>query len=129
LRVADRHQRQWRLFGRSWSASRTTTNDSATAGNVGEYVESVIVTGSSTALTTATAKTVTSISLTAGDWDVDTVVHFNPAGTTTITALIGGLSLTDEHPRPDGRKMGAKSHGLIHARHRSASDPRSALSF
>ncbi|MET3907100.1 hypothetical protein ABID59_001431 [Bradyrhizobium sp. S3.3.6] len=71
----------------------TATNDNASAGNIGEYVESVITSGSAVALTTATAKTVTSISLTAGDWDVDGVVGFLPANTTSVTLFAGCLSL------------------------------------
>jgi hypothetical protein len=45
----------------------TTTNDSATAGNIGEYVSA---TATSSNLTTASIANVTSVSLTAGDWDV-----------------------------------------------------------
>lgn len=32
------------------------------------------------------------LSLTAGDWDVTGVVHFNPASTTSITAVVAGTS-------------------------------------
>jgi len=70
------------------------TNDSAQAGDIGEYVESVITSGSAVTLTTATAKTVTSISLTAGDWDVDGSVALVLAGTTNITDLRASLSTT-----------------------------------
>src|SRR4029077_4886616 len=48
----------------------TATNDNATAGNVGEYIESVIPAGAAIAITSATNTNLTSISLTAGDWDV-----------------------------------------------------------
>jgi hypothetical protein len=64
-------------------------------GGVGEYFESVVPFGSAVALTTATAKTVTSISLTAGDWDVDCNVAFLPATSTSITALYAGISLAN----------------------------------
>lgn len=67
---------------------------SAAAGEIGEYVESVIASGSATALTTATAKTVTSISLTAGDWDVDCIGYFIYGVSTSVTGQIIGLSLT-----------------------------------
>ena len=73
----------------------TTTNDSAAAGSVGEYVESIVLTGAATSLTTATAKTVTSISLTAGDWDVSGFIGFNTGGTTTTTVIAGGISTTN----------------------------------
>lgn len=61
----------------------TTTNDNAGAGKVGEFISSTIASGSATSLVTATAKNVTTISLTAGDWDVFGNVTFLAAGTTT----------------------------------------------
>jgi len=74
--------------------SGETSNGNATAGKIGEYIESVIASGSAVALVTATAKTVTSISLTAGDWDVDAVVYHLPAATTSYTRYVGSLSTT-----------------------------------
>jgi len=59
----------------------TTTNDSAATGKVGEYIESVITSGSAVALTSATSKTITSISLTAGDWDLGGEVFLSTANT------------------------------------------------
>lgn len=47
----------------------TTTNNSAAAGSFGEYVTATQATPQS--MTTATITNITSISLTAGDWDVD----------------------------------------------------------
>lgn len=46
------------------------------------------------ALVTATVKNVTGVSLTAGDWECGGGVDFDPAGTTTITALIGAVNTT-----------------------------------
>lgn len=74
----------------------TTTNDNAAAGNIGEYVEATLVSGSATALTTGTAKTIVSISLTAGDWDVSGTVYFSPAATTSITLFKAGISTTTD---------------------------------
>ncbi len=55
----------------------TTTNDNAANGDVGEYVEASVTSGSGgISLTTGNAKTVTSISLTAGDWDVTSLISF-----------------------------------------------------
>lgn len=67
---------------------------SATAGNIGEYVSASVVTGSAIALTTTTSANITSISLTAGDWDVSSMVYFNPGATTSITQLISSQSQT-----------------------------------
>lgn len=61
----------------------TTTNDNAAAGKVGEYVSASVVQGSAVVLTTATPKTVTSISLTAGDWDVTGIGSLTGASTGT----------------------------------------------
>ena len=72
----------------------TATNDNATAGNIGEVITSNIAVGSAVALTSGTAANVTSISLTAGDWDVSGWVSTNPAGTTTTTIFAAGISTT-----------------------------------
>lgn len=72
----------------------TTTNDSAAAGSVGELISSNIPSGSATALVSGTPKTVTSIVLTPGDWDVSGTVGILPAGTTTSTGQAGGINLT-----------------------------------
>lgn len=69
----------------------TNTNDAAAAGYVGEYVSS---TYSGTSVSNNTTADMTSISLTAGDWDVHGSVSFSPAATTNITRLQGGVSAT-----------------------------------
>ncbi len=73
----------------------TTTNDNTDAGNVGEYVESIVLIGSAVSLVSATAKTVTSIDLDAGDWDCWGEVFFTGGGTTRFTELAGGISVTN----------------------------------
>lgn len=72
-----------------------TGTGSATAGNVGQYVESVVTSGSAVALTSSAPKTVTSISLTAGDWDVTALGYVLPAATTSITQTVTSVSGTD----------------------------------
>lgn len=72
----------------------TTTNDSATAGNNGEYVSSTIASGSAVALTTATPANITSISLTAGDWDVWVNARFTGGATTTVSRIITSFGTT-----------------------------------
>lgn len=61
------------------------------AGFVGQVVEQSIAVGSAVALTTATPLTVTSISLTAGNWVLYAQIDFNLAAATT-TILQGGPS-------------------------------------
>lgn len=72
----------------------TNTNDSATAGNIGEFVQSSIAFGSAVALTTNVAANITSISLTAGDWVVWGNVVTAPAGGTTTTLVEGSITTT-----------------------------------
>ena len=73
----------------------TTTNDNAAAGSVGEEVESVITLASGgVSLTNAASANVTSISLTAGDWDVWGNVGFSGNGTTTVVYTYGWISST-----------------------------------
>lgn len=48
----------------------TTTNDSAAAGSVGEYKETVVLVANMTAISSDVATNITSVSLTAGDWIV-----------------------------------------------------------
>ena len=74
------------------SINGTNTNDSAAATYVGEYVESEILVGSAVSLTTNTQTNVTSISLTAGDWDVWGNSVFTGAGGTVVTAAIAGIN-------------------------------------
>jgi hypothetical protein len=70
------------------------TTGSATAGNVGEYIESSIATGSAVSLSSGTGANVTSISLTAGDWDVSVNGAFNLAASTSITQTLVCMSAT-----------------------------------
>ena len=65
----------------------TTTNNSVNAGGVGEYIESVNTNGT---INTASISDITSISLTAGDWDVTAFI--NSAGTSTNNNIRLGIS-------------------------------------
>lgn len=74
--------------------SGTATNDSAAVGKVGEFITATVATASAVSLTSTTAANVTSVSLTAGDWDVTWVVDFKPGATTSVTLMAGSISLT-----------------------------------
>jgi hypothetical protein len=79
----------------------TATNDNATAGNIGQYVESNILLASSvTGFVTGTPKNVTSISLPAGDWDVTGNVASNPTGGAVQSSFIAWIS-TSSATLPD----------------------------
>lgn len=70
----------------------TTTNNNANAGSVGEFITATVATPGS-ALTTATPLTIASIALTAGDWDVRSVLDFLYTAA-TVTDIRGGPSPT-----------------------------------
>ena len=69
----------------------TTTNDSTTAGNVGEVITSTV---SAVAISDVTLTNITSLSLTAGDWDVSGNISYVPAASTTIAQINGSISTT-----------------------------------
>jgi hypothetical protein len=71
----------------------TATNDNATTGNVGESVDGAVVTGSAVSLVTGTPKTVVSIPVPAGDWEIDCNAYFNAGGTTVVTSMTVSISL------------------------------------
>lgn len=73
----------------------TATNNNTNAGNVGEYVESVISSASAISLSSGIPLTITSISLTAGDWDVCGVIDFITAASTSVTQVGTSVSLTN----------------------------------
>ena len=72
----------------------TTTNDSASAGKVGEVISSYITVSNQVSLTNGIASNITSISLTAGDWDVSGSIWIAAASGTTMSAILGGISQT-----------------------------------
>lgn len=72
----------------------TGAADNAAAGNIGEYSESEVLVGSAVSLTTATPANVTSLSLTAGDWDVWATVAFSLNAATTLSLIAGGINTT-----------------------------------
>lgn len=71
----------------------TSTNDAAAAGKVGEVISSTVAV-SAVSLSTGTPANITSISLTAGDWDVYGLIDFHPNVLTTASYLQGGISQT-----------------------------------
>jgi len=72
----------------------TTTNDSANTGIVGEIVSASVTSNTNTGATGA-GFTATSLSLTAGDWDVSGLLQINSAGATfTSTDFYVGITTT-----------------------------------
>lgn len=85
----------------------TATNDNASAGKAGEYAESIILVGAAVSLTTGTNANITSLSLTAGDWDVDGAVFILPAAATAtaFNASVSLTSATQETPPNQGSRL------------------------
>ncbi len=76
-------------------ASKGLVTGTPATGFMGEQIRSAVASGSAVTLTTATAANITSISLTAGIWDVTGVVMFKGAVTGTASgASIGTTSAT-----------------------------------
>jgi hypothetical protein len=72
----------------------TTTNDNAAAGSVGEYISSTVGNGAGVSVTNSTNKDITSISLTAGDWDVWGTIGYNPTSNPVASLLSGWINTT-----------------------------------
>jgi hypothetical protein len=70
----------------------TATNDNAAAGQVGEFLSTVVQSGSSVAMPTGASVNAMSLGLTAGDWDVQAEVWLSLAG--TATQLQAGINTT-----------------------------------
>lgn len=77
----------------------TSGGAAANAGSVGEIIRSTVPVGSAVALTTATSANVTSVSLTAGDWDIWGVIDYalsaasssiQQAGLSLVSATLAG---------------------------------------
>ena len=86
----------------------TTTNNNANAGSVGEYISSTVLVGSAVSLTSGVAANITSISLTAGDWDVWGNAWFNPDGSYN-SATVGGWISTTSATLPTPPNNGAET--------------------
>ena len=69
-----------------------TDAGNATTGHVGEYLETILLVGSAVSLTSLAAANVTSLALTAGDWDIWGTVWYDAAGTTVASSFAGAIN-------------------------------------
>jgi hypothetical protein len=76
------------------SISGTNTNDSAATGYVGEYTSANLAFASRITLTSGSTSNVTSLSLTAGDWDITGHIKFEGTGGPTTTSVQASISTT-----------------------------------
>lgn len=90
----------WQSPGFTVTGSGVATSTGVTsgafkaAGTVGEIIQASVAQGSAVALVNTVAKTIMSVSLTAGNWNCWGELAFTAGATTTMTALIGGLNTT-----------------------------------
>lgn len=89
----------------------TTAVGNAGAGSVGEFVSSIIASGSPVSLTSATGVNLTSISLTAGDWDVWMTCLYTAAASTNISQLLASISLVSATISLLGDRSSAVTYG------------------
>ena len=76
------------VFANSPNIIGTSTNDSAAAGSIGE----VITATATQALSSGSVVNVTSITLTAGDWDLSGMLRYSTAGATTTTDVTSAIA-------------------------------------
>jgi hypothetical protein len=83
----------------------SNTNDSASAGYVGEYKSSVVPSGSAVSLTNNVNANITTLSLTAGDWDVWGTADFSiSSGAASLGGWINTTSAT-QPASPNGASI------------------------
>ena len=102
----DGGSNQWvpttnQIGGGGYQLSKGVTDGSdAAAGQIGEVISST-VNAPGVTLVSSTTKTITSILLTAGDWDVQGEVWPTPSGS-TLTGYVAGISTTNNSNDPPG---------------------------
>lgn len=89
----------------------TTTNDSANGGSVGEVLQATVVAGSAVSLTTATAANITTLVLTAGDWEVYGACDRTWTGVTATILVCGIGTVTATQPTQPGGTTGTVTIG------------------
>jgi hypothetical protein len=76
----------------------TNTNDSTSAGYVGEYIQSIVPVGSAIALINGGSSNVTTLSVSPGDWDLNAAIVFTGNAATTVNYIVGSISTTSATP-------------------------------
>lgn len=83
------------------------------AGFVGEYLSAAVLSSAPVALSTGVWKTVTSISLSPGDWDVSSTVGLVCAGTTTLSAFGSSISSATNNPGVESSQTITPYSGVV----------------
>jgi hypothetical protein len=77
-----------------------TDGSNAAAGNVGEYISNIVPFGSGHTMSNGVAAQLATITLSAGDWDVDGVAYFGFPATITTTFYVGFISTSNSGAFP-----------------------------
>jgi len=88
----------------------TTTNNNANAGSVGEHQTA---TGSSTGLTSGSYVDLATLSLTAGDWDIQGFVNFNGSSLAATTWVVGINTVANTQPGNPNLQFQTFSSGIL----------------
>lgn len=92
----------------------TSTNDNAAAGDVGEVISASVTYTTPTALTSGSALSITSISLTAGQWSIVAMGGLKPtAATTSITNKVMAIGRTNNTQPGSGVYMVPNANGEV----------------
>lgn len=75
-----------------WDIKGTTSNDAAATGYVGESKQTLELSTAAATLTSNSNFNVTTISLTAGDWDVSGIINFTFTNATSVNTCYGTLN-------------------------------------
>lgn len=75
------------LHENAFSKHGTTTNDNAAAGDIGEYLSATLTYANRITLSNGVPANITSLSLTAGDWDVVATGYIETTGSPTGNAF------------------------------------------
>lgn len=81
-------------------------NTAASAGNVGEYIKQNVASGSAVALATGVDKDITTVTLTAGDWQCHGNVFINSGGTITLVQAWINTTVDTAPTRPNAGAFG-----------------------
>lgn len=96
------------VFNSSSGIIGATTGAAVPAGSVGEIISSTVLAGAAVSLTSPNDFNITSISLTAGDWDLWGNIVFVFANTTVPSAIVAWISTVSATP-PTAPNEGAES--------------------
>jgi hypothetical protein len=103
----------------------TATNDTAPAGRIGEVISGSRLRSNGLSLTTGTSATITSITLTPGDWEVFWAIGVRTGGATTLTTLVGAVSLTNNAVPSGDTQCVQDSSGQVSLSNQWAGNPMS----